>query len=304
MIQGGENLQDTAVQWVPMQQWGAEAATIVSGVVYAAGAVLLAVWLARTYFGTRALEASRPRHNRLPVYLPFVALGFYFVVISLAAGSVKQFGGNLAEWEQALLQNGAGVFAGVLLVVVLARIVRVDFEDGLRGFGLRAGGIFRDIGGAIINLLTVQPVLVSVAVLTVVVGKYLVGPDFELPKHEAIETVGEHRRWQVILCTVVYASVVAPVFEEFIFRGLFQSLLRRVTESPWLSVFIASGMFTVVHPNASHWGVLFVLAVCLGYSYEKSGSLWRPIFIHAIFNTTALVTLFSQWAAVGIWVKL
>ncbi|MFC1763630.1 type II CAAX prenyl endopeptidase Rce1 family protein [Planctomycetota bacterium] len=22
----------------------------------------------------------------------------------------------------------------------------------------------------------------------------------------------------------------------------------------------------------------------MGYSYEKSGSLWRPIFIHALFN--------------------
>jgi membrane protease YdiL (CAAX protease family) len=29
--------------------------------------------------------------------------------------------------------------------------------------------------------------------------------------------------------------------------------------------------------------------MCLGYAYEKSGSLFRPIFIHAFFNAITIV---------------
>ena len=45
----------------------------------------------------------------------------------------------------------------------------------------------------------------------------------------------------------------------------------------------------MVHQNAEHWPVLFVLAVGMGYAYEKSGSLWRPIFIHALFNSIPIL---------------
>ena len=33
----------------------------------------------------------------------------------------------------------------------------------------------------------------------------------------------------------------------------------------------------------------FSLSIGIGYSYEKSGSLFRPIFIHALFNATSII---------------
>jgi membrane protease YdiL (CAAX protease family) len=49
-----------------------------------------------------------------------------------------------------------------------------------------------------------------------------------------------------------------------------------------------------MHEEMSHRPALFVLGVCMGYAYERSGSLWRPIFIHAIFNATNVLAIMSN----------
>jgi hypothetical protein len=52
----------------------------------------------------------------------------------------------------------------------------------------------------------------------------------------------------------------------------------------WLSIAAGAALFAIAHANTGHWPALFILGVCLGYAYEKSGSLLRPVFIHSIFN--------------------
>jgi membrane protease YdiL (CAAX protease family) len=83
---------------------------------------------------------------------------------------------------------------------------------------------------------------------------------------------------------IVMVTVIAPVSEELIFRGILQSLVGAYTERPWLAIGTTALVFAMVHGNPTHWPALFVLSLGLGYSYEKSNSLWRPIFMHALFN--------------------
>jgi membrane protease YdiL (CAAX protease family) len=79
-----------------------------------------------------------------------------------------------------------------------------------------------------------------------------------------------------------------------LFRGLFQTMLRSISAKPWLSIAISSVLFALAHANAGHWPALFALSLCMGYSYEKSGSLLRPIFIHSLFNATSIIgTLYN-----------
>jgi membrane protease YdiL (CAAX protease family) len=40
--------------------------------------------------------------------------------------------------------------------------------------------------------------------------------------------------------------------------------------------------------------LIFVLSLCLGYAYERTGNLWVPITIHALFNT--IETVYSLYA--------
>jgi len=92
---------------------------------------------------------------------------------------------------------------------------------------------------------------------------------------------------QVLMAAL--AVLVAPLVEELMFRGLFQSMIRSYLGRPWPAIAITSILFAGIHTNAEHWPALFVLALGLGYSYEKSGSLLRPIFMHAMFNGVTII---------------
>jgi membrane protease YdiL (CAAX protease family) len=56
----------------------------------------------------------------------------------------------------------------------------------------------------------------------------------------------------------------------------------------WLAVILTSIVFALIHPL---WTapLIFLLSVCLGYAYERTGSLWVPIIMHAMFNTSSTV---------------
>ncbi|SDN69959.1 hypothetical protein SAMN05216517_112188 [Janthinobacterium sp. OK676] len=80
--------------------------------------------------------------------------------------------------------------------------------------------------------------------------------------------------------------LAAPLCEEFIFRGLIQGGLRRSLPA-WQAIGIAAALFAVVHPPASMLPV-FVLGLCTGLAYERSGSLLAPMLVHAGYNAVIL----------------
>jgi uncharacterized protein len=89
------------------------------------------------------------------------------------------------------------------------------------------------------------------------------------------------------ILTIFFAAVLTPIFEELVFRGLLQNYMRNLNYGPWQSIFMASIIFSVLHP-LMHLPAIMVLSVCMGYAYEKSGSLLRPIFIHIFFNASTI----------------
>jgi membrane protease YdiL (CAAX protease family) len=87
----------------------------------------------------------------------------------------------------------------------------------------------------------------------------------------------------------VLAIVAAPIFEEYLFRGLIFQGLRRAT-GPAFAVFGSAAVFALVHPPISVIPV-FVLGIAAAVSFQKSGFLLAPILTHAVYN--AVVTFFN-----------
>ena len=79
-----------------------------------------------------------------------------------------------------------------------------------------------------------------------------------------------------------------------IFRGMIQTLVRSYIVRPWPAIFVASLFFVIFHANPEHWFALLALSICLGYTYEKSGSLLRSIFVHALFNGMSVLAALNQ----------
>jgi membrane protease YdiL (CAAX protease family) len=268
--------------------------TAIDFIICIAGILLFGGWLLKTSLGRKALSDSVPRRNNMPPYLPFVLLFIWFGAVSLAISVTEKLLPDLLDWQKAFLDNLILCIGAIMAMAVIIFLARASFARRLKGFGLNLGTIHKDFPAALLNLLSVWPLIAAMIILTTRLGKLILGPDFEIQPHEELELIRAYSQLPVRVLIIVTAVAIVPVFEEMLFRGLFQTMLRSISLKPWLSIVTASGLFALAHANAGHWPALFVLSLCIGYAYEKSGSLLRPIFIHSLFNATSIIgTLYN-----------
>lgn len=293
-----------------------------------AGLVLLGYWLLRTSLGVKALADSTPRRNSMPPYLPLIPLFIWFgpiplVVLivrqALAQTSLTSLTGLTGEGFAAFLDNCLFIGGGIVTTVVILFLARAHFARRLKGFGLNVKSAPADFFGAIGNLLAVWPLVLAAITVTMFAGRHIWGQDYQMPKHQELKLITEYSQLPLRITVVVVAAVVAPVLEELLFRGLIQTFVRSLLETRtgtgentnihgqvrtgpyprprktvWLAIAVSSAIFALMHDNSGHWPALFILGVGLGYSYEKSGSLFRPIFMHAFFNAAMIAVTVSQ----------
>ena len=277
---------------------------IIMGLIFLSGILLFGIWLLKTSLGREALADSRPRRNNMRPYLCLVPLFVWFGPVPLAVQITEVLAADLQDWQRASLNNLIYCVGAIVVMAVIIFLVRASFARRLKGFGLNIRSIHKDFLAAFLNLLSVWPLMMAAITLTMLIGKLVFGPQYQISQHEQLELITAYPRWQLRILVFVVAVVIAPVLEEMIFRGLFQTVIRSFFESRdskletrsrvWLPIFISSGLFSIVHGNVPHWPALFLLGVCLGYAYEKSGSLFRPIFIHAFFNAITVILVLLE----------
>ncbi|MBR6831268.1 MAG: CPBP family intramembrane metalloprotease [Tidjanibacter sp.] len=90
--------------------------------------------------------------------------------------------------------------------------------------------------------------------------------------------------------SVLSAVVIAPVLEEYLFRGLFIDSARRRMNALW-AVLISSALFGLAHGIPQQAFNAFVVGLILGYVYVRTNSLAAVITIHAINNGISYVLL-------------
>lgn len=92
--------------------------------------------------------------------------------------------------------------------------------------------------------------------------------------------------------------ILAPLVEELLFRGFLQTFIRKHLGSNQ-AIVITALCFAFFHfspeqglGNIPIVGSLFSLALFLGYLYERQGSLFAPMALHALFNTISILNLY------------
>ena len=107
----------------------------------------------------------------------------------------------------------------------------------------------------------------------------------------AVFMTAPHNPW-VLTYSFFLTLVLAPVFEEVLFRGFILPLFARgIGIGP--AVLLTSAIFAALHGDLSYFAPLFVLAVGFSLAYIYSGSLLVPIAMHALLNGVNLVLLLS-----------
>lgn len=92
---------------------------------------------------------------------------------------------------------------------------------------------------------------------------------------------------------VFFAVVLAPVAEEFLFRGVLFPFVKQLgwPRFAWLGV---SLLFAAIHVNLPTLVPLFALALVLTWLYDRTDCLLVPIAAHSLFNTANVIILFIQ----------
>lgn len=88
--------------------------------------------------------------------------------------------------------------------------------------------------------------------------------------------------------TLISVSVFAPLFEEWLCRGIvLRSLLTKY--SPATAIIVSAVFFAIIHFNPWQAIPAFILGLLFGYVYYKTGSLKLTMLMHCANNTMAAV---------------
>jgi membrane protease YdiL (CAAX protease family) len=264
--------------------------------------------------------------NESALLLMFLVLAALFMSSLIAAVAHRML--NLSGETELIVINGV-FYAAMFPVLIYLNVI--SRRGAIRRLGVGAKSIPNGIkwGAAAVLLLLPLLYFTGFVVTTFLNLLHLKEPQ----PHPLLQYLKEKPNRNVMAIVFLSAGVLAPLAEELLFRAHLQTALVRFLEwtrrtknpdtaehpqatepdspppvieyepqleevSPapavrWIAVVITSFIFAAVHGEPAFVLPLFVLALGLGYSYERTGNLWIPIFTHALFNTTQVLVFLA-----------
>jgi membrane protease YdiL (CAAX protease family) len=222
-----------------------------------------------------------------PLWLPLAALagglsfGLMGVVIlsGIVGGKADSPGVTTAG---TVIVDLAVVGACILLAATVTR-------PRLWHFGLRSAplGFTAAIAGIGVLAYTVFSVVYSV----------VVQPKGE---QEVVNNLGADTNTALLIAGALVVIVVAPICEELFFRGFLYRVLR-LRLPFWFAAVIDGVLFGIVHGTSTPISALPILAalgIVFCWVYERTGTLFATIALHALNNTISYgATTDNGWGA-------
>ena len=216
----------------------------------------------------------------VPAWAPLAALVSAFVVATLAylliAAGVEAGGGNVTTGGPPGLVISATLVQDIALIAA-AVVFAGMWTRGLTpaSFGLRPTKLWPAVGW---TLLTWGAFFVLTAIYIKAVGE----PD----QQELTRDLAEEESLAALVGYGVLLAFVAPLTEEFFFRGFVFGVLReRVgVVGGALATGLVFGLVHVAGSPIETVGVLIILGVLLCALYQRTGSLLPCIALHSLNN--------------------
>lgn len=157
--------------------------------------------------------------------------------------------------------------------------------------------VFHDLFLGAISLIIVFPITILIdQSFHLITSSFF--PNIILPDQVVVSYIKMTLDYPLYLTLAILFSIVfAPITEEIFFRGFLFTYLRKFFDSKG-AIVISAILFSLLHySRAQGFGnipillCLFILGLMLGFLYERQKSLYAPIALHAIFNTTGVFSI-------------
>lgn len=96
----------------------------------------------------------------------------------------------------------------------------------------------------------------------------------------------------VFVMVYVAGAIVAPLAEEVFFRGFLFNGLRQF--GLLVAYGVSAGVFALVHFTPTALPALFGLGIVLAWLYNRTESVWPPIFLHTFVNSLTLILWYLE----------
>ena len=217
-------------------------------------------------------------------YLPDVGgmfLLFGLFLLGALLGKVIIIGLGLVSLEFAAVYGTVIVYPVMFIPPLLyasAQSRRNEFFD--KGYALDSSN-FGKLGGFKLALI-VSVATLAVAFMTDSLTRIL--PETPQWFEDAMEVIMDAPVW----ITLLSVSVFAPLFEEWLCRGIvLRGLFQKM--KPGAAIAVSAAFFAVLHMNPWQAVPAFILGVLFGYVYYRTGSLKLTMLMHCVNNTFAVI---------------
>ena len=237
--------------------------------------------------------------------------GFGAAFLASAVGAqILTLAFRLNDESPQLMQKalqGIGAHGAQLAVVAFILLARRFRPRGASTAVARGGvhqhprALLESVMMAVAAALLLWPVIEAVGGLIGTIERWF-GTSTPEIGHQTIEILlkaGTHDPWWWL--TIASAVILAPLAEEFVYRGLLQQGLKAIGLSTRIATVITSFLFAIMHWSALTDGsrlvgitALFILAVGWGMLYERTGRIAAPVLAHAIFNATNVLIALNR----------
>ena len=88
---------------------------------------------------------------------------------------------------------------------------------------------------------------------------------------------------------ILTLCIIAPIAEEYLFRGLMMRKMLKWNISPWYAIIASSILFGLIHLNPAQIPGAIILGIVMAWMCYRTKSLIPGIIIHIINNTLCLI---------------
>ncbi len=172
-------------------------------------------------------------------------------------------------------------------LIISTLILWINYKKEKLSFGLSIKNLKYVIWTPLIYLITII-LLLFVGLL----NQYLLTNffDIEIKPQEILEKFKELESSFEISIFVIGSAVVAPIYEELLFRGIiFPKLIQKTNFT--IALLLSSLIFAVLHFHLSALLPLFVLSIILSITYLYTSTIWASISLHALFNLISIIAV-------------
>jgi len=187
---------------------------------------------------------------------------------------------SLAGAASALAGTGIGNLGAMALVMWLYRS---------RGASWRSAGLKPLPPGQVLKLASgVAGALLVFSIAHDLLFRVIAGREARSHVEPLLEALlGTGSAAIAVIGLILVVVMIAPFVEELVYRGILYRAFRDRAGVP-LAVAGSAFLFAITHFEPDHFLALAAIGAVLAWIYERTGSLWASVAVHAMYNGLSL----------------